>query len=74
MAAVSYTLVAGGVLENVVTGTNAPSAGVVEIRMDQTAAAITDGNGGSRILRKGEIFSLINILTQYLVRDTAVVE
>lgn len=76
MAAVSYTLVAGGVLESVIAGTNAPSAGAVEIRIDQTASVITDGNapGGVRILKKEEARQLIQILEQYLIRDTNVVE
>ena len=81
MAAVSYSLAitetsAGQGLEAVVAGTNAPAAGSVEIRIDQTAGAITDGSvaGGSRILKKSEALWIIQILTQYLLRDTNVVE
>ena len=81
MAAVSYTitfalLATGQGLEAVQVGTNAPSAGEVEIRIDQTATAITDGQSttGTRALKKGEVIQLINYLTQYLIRDTNVVE
>lgn len=76
MAAVSYVISAGGTLETVTAGTNAPSSGSVELRIDQTAGAVTDGNapGGNRILKKGEVQALMRILEQYLIRDTNVVE
>jgi hypothetical protein len=81
VAAISYTIALaetaqGMGLETVVAGTNAPSAGVVEIRMDQTATTITDAQSttGTRAPKKGEIQFLINILTQYLIRDTNVLE
>lgn len=76
MAAVSYTIVVGGTLESVSAGTNAPSAGSVEIRMDQTTTAVTDSSvtGGTRAPKKGEIQQAIRILEQYLIRDTNVTE
>jgi hypothetical protein len=56
--------------------TNAPAAGEVEIRMDQTATAVTDAQSttGTRALKKGEIVQLINYLQQYLIRDTNILE
>lgn len=76
MAAVSYTIAVGGTLETVTAGANAPSAGTVEIRMDQTTTAVTDGQSttGTRAPKKGEIQQLIRILEEYLIRDTNVVE
>ena len=73
MAAVSYTITAAGTLESVTAGTNAPSAGVVELRIDQTTTTITD-NGSTRALKKGEVYAILKVLEQYLIRDTAVVE
>ena len=81
MTAISYTITmaelsTGQGLEAVQAGTNAPSAGTVEIRIDQTATAVTDAAyaGGTRAPRKGEIVQLINYLQQYLIRDTNVLE
>ena len=81
MAAVSYSialaeLATGQGLEAVIASTNAPAAGSVEIRIDQTAGALTDGAapGGTRALKKGEVIQLLNYLTQYLMRDTNVLE
>jgi hypothetical protein len=81
MAAISYSLTMaltsqGQGLEAVVAGTNAPAAGEVEIRIDQTITAVTDAQSttGTRALKKGEAQWLINILTQYLIRDPNVVE
>jgi hypothetical protein len=76
VAAVSYYISLGGSLETVTAGTAAPTAGTVEIRMDQTTNAVTDAaySGGTRAPRKGEIYTLIEILTQYLIRDTNVLE
>lgn len=73
MAAISYSIAGGQVLEQVTTGTNAPSggSGTIEIRMDQTTTAITDGSG-TRALKKGELYTLILILLEYLERDTSV--
>lgn len=75
MAAVSYSIAAGQTLEQITTGTAAPTggSGTVELRMDQTAGAITDGST-TRILKKGEIVEALNKLLQYLIRDTNVVE
>lgn len=76
MAAISYSIGIGGNLETVVAATNAPGAGQIEIRMDQTATTVTDAAyaGGTRAPRKGEIFSLIKVLEQYLIRDPNVLE
>lgn len=68
MAAVSYVITAGGVLETVTTGTAAPTSGMVEIRMDQTTTSVTEG-AGTRAPKKGEIYQAIQILLQYLERD-----
>lgn len=75
MAAISYSITVGQTLEQVTTGTNAPSGGngTIEIRMDQTAAAVTDASG-NRILKKAEIHQLIITLIEYLIRDTNVFE
>lgn len=78
MAAISYSVTfaqtaTGFGVDAVLASTNAPSAGQVEIRIDQTATAITDG-AGNRALRKGEAIQLLNYLTQYLIKDTAVIE
>lgn len=76
MAAISYSIAiteaaTGQGLEAVVAAANAPSAGSVEIRFDQTAGAVTDGAyaGGTRLLKKGEVLQLLNYLIQYLERD-----
>jgi hypothetical protein len=84
MAAVSYTIAlsavtAGSGLESVIAGTNAPSAGVVELRFDQTSTTVNDANpltgaATTRAPKKGEILFLIEILKQYLLRDTNVLE
>jgi len=84
MAAVSYSLALaqtaqGSGLEAVVAGTNAPSAGVIEIRCDQTTTTVNDANPltGAAITRapkKGELLYLIEVLKQYLERDQNVLE
>ncbi len=75
MASVSYSIAVGQTLEQVTAGTNAPSAGAgtIELRIDQTATAITDG-GATRTLKKGEVWEAIVKLMQYLERDTNVIE
>jgi len=72
MAAISYTIDVDPVLEKITAGTNAPSAGRVELRIDTTATAVTDGNSptGTRALKRGEIQAIIRVLEQYLLRDT----
>lgn len=76
MAAVSYSIAIGGTLETVVASTNAPGAGSIEIRMDQTATTVTDAQSttGTRAPKKGEIQALIRVLEEYLIRDTNVLE
>jgi len=74
MAAISYSIGLGQTLEQVTSGTNAPASGSVEIRFDQTAAAVTDAAyaGGARQLKKGEIQWLIRTLEEQLIKDTTV--
>lgn len=76
MAAVSYSLVIGGTLEQVVAAASAPGAGQVEIRMDQTATTVTDAQSttGTRAPKKSEIIFALENLLQYLIRDTNVTE
>lgn len=76
MAAVSYSILVGGNQETVIASTNAPAAGSVEIRMDQTVTAVTDAQSttGTRAPKKGEIQALIRVLEEYLIRDTNVLE
>ena len=72
MAAVSYTWAAGQTLEQITQGTLAPtSTGTVEIRMDQTAGIVTDGNfaGGVRPVSKKDIWDALVIFMQQLERD-----
>lgn len=74
MAAVSYRIEVGGTLETVVAGTNAPSAGQVELRIaDQAGASVTD-QGGTRGPKKSEVRNAIRILEQYLIRDTNLID
>lgn len=73
MAAVSYLITAGGVLETVTASTNAPSAVGVELRIDQTTTTVTD-NGATRALKKGEVQQAIRILEEYLIRDTNILQ
>lgn len=72
MAAISYIIGVSGNLETVTAGTAAPTSGSVELRIDQTATSVTDGNSptGTRAVKKGEIQQLIRILEEYLIRDT----
>ena len=71
MAAISYSVGLGQSLEQVTAGANAPSAGTLEVRFDQTATSVTDG-GGTRAPKKSEIFTLLKILEEYLIKDTNV--
>lgn len=70
MAAVSYNVVVGGTLENVLTGTAAPGTGQIEIRVDQTSTTVSDG-GATRSPKKGEILQALWLLIQYIERDTS---
>lgn len=76
MAAISYVIAVGQTLEQVTTGTAAPTSGTVEIRMDQTATSVTDAQSttGTRAPKKGEIQQAIRILEEYLIRDTNILE
>jgi hypothetical protein len=76
MAAVSYSISLGGTLETVVAATNAPSAGSVEIRIDQTTTSVTDAGSatGTRALKKGEAQQLLRVLEEMLIGDTNVLE
>jgi hypothetical protein len=76
MASISYQIGLGGNLETVTAGTAAPTSGngYVEIRMDQTAGAVTDAAyaGNTRQLKKGEIQAALRVLEEYLIRDSNV--
>jgi hypothetical protein len=76
MAAISYVIGLGQTLEQVTVGTAAPSSGSVEIRMDQTTTSVTDASvtSGTRALKKGEIYTLIRVLEQYLIKDTTIAQ
>lgn len=65
----------GGTLEQVVVAANAPAAGQVEVRLDQTATTVTDAAyGGTRAPRKGELIVALENLIQQIVRDTTILE
>jgi hypothetical protein len=74
MAAISYSVLVGGNLQTVTSGTNAPAAGngAIELRYDQTATAITDAAyaGGTRALKKGEVLQMIRVLEEAIIADT----
>ena len=74
MAAVSYSWSAGQTLEQVTTGTNAPSggSGTVELRIDQTAGTVTDGAfaGSVRPISRKDVWDALVLFMQYLERDT----
>ncbi len=78
MSAISYSIGVSQPLENVTSGTNAPSGGngTLEIRFDQTVTAITDGSvaGGTRALKKGEIQQMLRILEERLIGDSNVAQ
>jgi hypothetical protein len=76
MAAISYSLTLGAPLESVDNGTNAPAAGQVEVRFDQTATTVTDGSvvGGARALKKGEVYAILKILEERLINDSTVAQ
>ena len=67
MAAISYSIGAGGTLQTVVVGSSAPGSGQVEIRIDQNSS-ITDG-GSTRPLKRGEAFTLLRVIEEYLATD-----
>ena len=74
MAAISYSWSAGQTLEQVTTGTAAPTGGnaTVELRIDQTAGTVTDGAfaGAVRPLSKKDVWDALVLFFQYLERDT----
>lgn len=71
MPAISYVISLGQTLEQVSVGVAAPTSGSVELRMDQTAGAITDAShaGGTRQLNRGEIYTLLKILQEKVSVD-----
>jgi hypothetical protein len=73
MAAISYSLTLGAPLESVVASTNAPAAGQIEIRFDQTTTTVTDGST-TRAVKKGEIYAMLKILEQKLINDSNVAQ
>ena len=72
MSAISYILDVDPNLEKVTAGTAAPTSGRVEIRIDTTSNAVTDGNapGALRALKRGEVQAIMRVLEQYMLRDT----
>lgn len=74
MSAISYVIGVDPNLEKVTAGTNAPSSLSVELRIDTTSNAVTDGNapGSTRALKRGEIQALMRVLEQYMLKDTAI--
>jgi len=48
----------------------------VEIRFDQTTTTVTDGAlpAGNRALKKGEVFALLKVIEEYLIRDSNVAQ
>ena len=75
MAAISYTLTLGAPLESVVTGVNAPSAGQIEVRFDQTTTTVTDAQyPGGRAVKKGELQQMIRILEEKLINDVNIAQ
>lgn len=69
MSAISYVISPGKSLEQITTGTNAPSSGTLELRIDTTTTSITEG-AGTRAQKRGEVQAMIRILEQYLLKDT----
>lgn len=76
MSAISYSISLGQTLQQVVSGTQAPSAGSIELRMDQTATSITDAQSptGTRALKRTEIYTLLKTLEEMLVADTTLAQ
>ena len=75
MPAISFIISQGGTLESVTAGTAAPTSGSVEIRIDQTATAITDAQSptGTRALKRGEIYTLLQILEARVSVDSTLI-
>lgn len=73
MASVSYSWSVGQSLEQMTTGTNAPSggSGTVELRIDQTANAVTDASytGSTRPVLKNEVVTALKTFLEYLMQD-----
>lgn len=69
MSAISYYISTGGTLEGVTAGTSAPGSGDVELRINTTTTAVTEG-ASTRAPKRGEIQQLMRILEQYLLKDT----
>lgn len=65
-----------GTLEQVIVAANAPAAGQIEVRLDQTATTVTDASyaGGLRAPRKGELITALENIIQQIVRDTTILE
>ncbi len=77
MAAISYLISLGQTVEQITSGTAAPTGGgQVEIRMDQSATTVTDAQSttGTRALKKGEILALLVNLQQMLIKDTTIAQ
>lgn len=76
MASVSYSWTVGQSLEQVTASTNAPSggSGTIELRIDQTATAVTDAAyaGSSRPLTRADVLVGVQTLLEYLQQDSNV--
>ena len=74
MSAISYILDVDPNLEKVTSGTAAPTSGQVELRINTTSNAVTDGNapGGLRALKRGEIFALLKVFEQKVLNDASI--
>ena len=68
MSAISYYMSVGGTLEGVTAGTSAPGSGNLELRIDTTTTAVTEG-ASTRAPKRGELQAMIRILEQYLLKD-----
>ena len=71
MAAISFSIGADPNLETVVAATSAPGAGQVEVRINTTNNAITDGSG-TRALKRGEIQALMRTIEQEILRNASI--
>lgn len=73
MASISYqvNMATGQVsLENVAAGVAAPTggSGCIEVRVDQTANALTDA-GSTRSIRKSEVYHALMAIWEYVQKD-----
>lgn len=70
MSAISFYVSTGGTLEGVTAGTSAPGSGNLEIRIDTTTTAVTEGSS-TRAMKKGEVITLLRTLEQAIIKSTS---